>query len=168
MMDSEHEAERLQRVYGDYEAGGRARHWQHNSRGSAYIERERDRAVVSSLGAAGLWPPKGYRILDLGCGRGSLMKRFEEWGASAHEIIGVDLLAERLQDGLRDLPGRRFVLADAASRSLADQSFRLVIAFTLFSSVISDSVAADVAAEMDRVVEPRGAVLWYDIRVPNL
>jgi len=36
------------------------------------------------------------------------------------------------------------------------------ICSTLFSSVLDDDVAQSIAAEIDRALVPRGAVLWFD------
>jgi hypothetical protein len=42
-----------------------------------------------------------------------------------------------------------------------------VLAVTVFSSIFDTSMAANVAGEIERVLRPGGALLWYDFRYDN-
>lgn len=89
----------------------------------------------------------------------------------------ADLVSEetlRWSDG-RDCPMRAraepwvdFRTADAAELPTSDESFDLVLAFTLFTSIPDASKRAAVAREVQRVLRPRGALLWYDFWVNPL
>lgn len=48
-----------------------------------------------------------------------------------------------------------------------DESFELVVASTVFTSILDDEVRRRVADEVTRVLRPGGALLWYDFRVDN-
>jgi SAM-dependent methyltransferase len=47
------------------------------------------------------------------------------------------------------------------------ERFGLVLAFTLFSSILDPVLSAAVAGDIARVLRPGGRVLWYDLRRPN-
>jgi ubiquinone/menaquinone biosynthesis C-methylase UbiE len=48
-----------------------------------------------------------------------------------------------------------------------DTSFDLVLLFTVFSSILDGQMAHNVACEVTRILQPGGAVLWYDFRYNN-
>lgn len=162
------ELDRIERVYAGYSQDPRVRRrWSADNRGNALIERERDRAVQTALSRVDLWPPVGVRMLDLGCGDGHVLRRFRRWGARSGDLVGVDLLGERLLQGRRADPDLSLVRASGTSLPFRDRSFRAVILFTVMSSVLDEPVAAQIAGEVDRVLETSGFVLWYDVRVRN-
>lgn len=164
----ESERARLERVFREYRADERyRRRWDPANPGNARIEREREESIRRLLLEAGLWPPTGYRILDLGCGTGRPLARFVDWGANPEQLVGVDLLAENVEIARQSYPVIRFVAADATALDLPNEHFRLVVAFTVFSSVLDGATAGLIASEIDRVLEPGGSVLWYDYRLSH-
>jgi hypothetical protein len=56
---------------------------------------------------------------------------------------------------------------DARHRPWEDNSFDLVSQFTLFTSILSDTVKKQIAQEMLRVVKATGVILWFDFRFNN-
>jgi ubiquinone/menaquinone biosynthesis C-methylase UbiE len=56
---------------------------------------------------------------------------------------------------------------NAAALSFDAATFDLILFFTVFSSVLDDSLRQDMAAEALRVLKPGGAIVWYDLRLPN-
>jgi SAM-dependent methyltransferase len=44
------------------------------------------------------------------------------------------------------------------------RSFDLVLAYTIFSSILDRVMAANVASEITRVLRPGGGIVWYDFR----
>ena len=60
-----------------------------------------------------------------------------------------------------------FVQAEGSRLPFPAERFDLVLTFTLFSSVRDIGLARAVAGEIARVLRPGGAVLWYDMRLPN-
>lgn len=54
--------------------------------------------------------PRGSRVLDLGCGSGSLLASFEDRG---WDRVGVDISASGIEQARRQYPTVTFVLADA-------------------------------------------------------
>ncbi|MDQ6959169.1 MAG: class I SAM-dependent methyltransferase [Mariprofundaceae bacterium] len=103
------------------------------------------------------WVARGYcqgRMLDLGCGEGSLLEAAGLCG------IGVDLHPERLSLAARKK--LRVALADGSQLPFADHSFDTVICMEVLEHVPS---MAGVMSEVHRVLKPGGH--WI-ISVPNV
>ena len=69
--------------------------WSPTNWGNQGVLQERDRTLLEQLVKSGFLPLDEWQILDLGCGTGGLIARFQKWGARAENLFGVDLLAER-------------------------------------------------------------------------
>ncbi len=100
----------------------------------------------------------GVRVLEIGSGRGSLLKWLIDQGADAR---GIEVSAERIAESRRlygDLP---LQLTDGAQLPFTDHAFDLVVSFDVFEH-IPDSDAH--LREVARVLRPRGA---YLLQTPN-
>jgi SAM-dependent methyltransferase len=166
--DPDGEAERIGRVYERYRSSPShvARHTSANP-GNRAIVAERDRAVDGLLREIGLAPLAGRRVLDVGCGFGHELARMEALGASAADMFGVDVVPERVGRAKQAFPLIDFRVGNAEALEFPDESFDLVLCYTLFSSILDDEPARHVAAEIERVLRPGGALAWFDIRYPN-
>ena len=60
-----------------------------------------------------------------------------------------------------------FCRANAEQLGFPDGAFDLVLLFTVFTSILDDRMARSVAREVERVLKPGGAVVWYDFRYDN-
>jgi len=108
------------------------------------------------------------KILDVGCGRGFWLRQFIQWGAKPENLFGVDVLEERIQAGKELCPsGVKLELADASDLDFENNTFDLILQFTVFTSILNQQMKQEVAAEMSRVLKPGGAILWYDYFVSN-
>ncbi len=125
------------------------------------------RRVISVLSRDGLLPLEGRKIADIGCGTGDWLLEFMQWGARAGDLFGIDLNSARVEAARKRIPGANLETGEASALPLADGSIDLVCQFTAFSSVLDDGMKQAMAAEMLRVVRPKGAILWYDLRVDN-
>lgn len=164
--DRNHET-RIRAVYGHYDATPAERRKRELSNpGNAAITRDRDQRIERTL--AGLFGDLGaVRVLDVGCGRGALLGWLAARGAAAENLHGIDLLEDRIADGRRLNPGLDLRCGDARHLPFADKSMDLIVCSTIFSSIVEPEVAEQAAGEIRRVLAPGGAVLWYDVRMPN-
>jgi Methyltransferase domain len=48
-----------------------------------------------------------------------------------------------------------------------DESFDVLLAFTVFSSILDPALKVAISAQMQRVLRPAGVILWHDLRVNN-
>jgi ubiquinone/menaquinone biosynthesis C-methylase UbiE len=136
--------------------------------GHLFMIQERERQVLRSLRARGAGSLPMTKILDVGCGNGYWLHEFIKWGARPENIVGVDLLPERIQAARRRCPETvQFHCGNAARLNFPDSSFDLVIQSTVFTSILNCDLRHQIANEMIRVVKPGGAILWYDFHVRN-
>lgn len=160
-LDVEHA--RVQAAYGRRDARRDARLYSYFNRANLFSIQERERRVLALLAAHGLSDLASLRILEVGCGSGFWLRQFIQWGARPENLAGVDLLHSRVVQGRQLCPAAVFLgCQNAQQLGLAANSFDLVVASTVFSSILDGNVRAQVAAEILRVLRRGGAVLWYD------
>jgi ubiquinone/menaquinone biosynthesis C-methylase UbiE len=121
-------------------------------------------AMISRRLGAGL---RSARVLDVGCGRGDWLVWLRGLGVADHNLHGVDLLADRIASAQKAHPTFAFVQANAEEFDGDDASFDLVVCSTLFSSILDPGMATRVARNIDRILAPGGAIIWYDFRYRN-
>ncbi len=165
---SDHEVQRLQEVYREYEARDLgATRWGEQNRGNRTIMAERRRVMRALLGSHGLLPLGTREVLEVGCGSGHVLAGLQDLGAAPERLHGVDLLPGRIAEARRAHPGLDIRQANAEQLPFADASFDLVLLFVVFSSILDATMQRNVAAECARVLRPGGHVLWYDFRYDN-
>ncbi len=162
------EVQRLRAVYRQYaEQNLAASKWSPHNRGNQAIIRERDWLLAKLLDKAGLLPLGQRRVLDVGCGTGGVLAGFQHWGATPKNLVGVDLLAERISMAQRSFPDMSFQQANAEDLPFSDSSFDLIVLYTVLSSVLSAEMSLHIVRQVARVLRPGGAIAWYDFRIRN-
>jgi ubiquinone/menaquinone biosynthesis C-methylase UbiE len=167
-METYAEVRRLKAVYQAYaQRKLGASKWSPTNWGNQAILQERDRTLLKQLGKSGFLPLDERRILDVGCGSGGLIARFQTWGARAENLFGVDLLAERIHMAKERFPGLSFQQVNAEALTFENEAFDLVALFTVLSSILSTEMTRNLVQEVKRVLRPGGAIAWYDFRMNN-
>jgi ubiquinone/menaquinone biosynthesis C-methylase UbiE len=128
----------------------------------------RQRALLRLLRDEGLWPLAGKDILEVGCGNGGVLLELLGYGADPQKLHGADLLAERAAVARQRLPHLPISAASGTALPYPDDSFDLVLQFTVFSSILDQGICYTVANEIRRVLRPGGAILWYDFWINPL
>lgn len=128
---------------------------------------DRDRQLGQALRRSLAVPLDAAEILDVGCGEGGMLAWLQEAGARSEHLNGIDLLPTRIERAREGYPDFNFRVANAEEIPFASGRFDLLIVMTVFSSILSQRMAENVAAEMTRVLRPGGLILWYDMRYPN-
>ena len=123
----------------------------------------RGRETLALLHSAGYTSIKDACILELGCGAGGVLLELLGYGANAEQLHGVDLLPKRVSAAHEKLPHLPLAVADGQRLPYPSGSFDLVLAFTVFTSILDKRVKQAMAHDMLRVVNrSHGIILWYD------
>ena len=104
------------------------------------------------------------RLLDIGCGRGTLMRTLDEQVGFEQAPVGLDLspkmLAMARHDQRRDSSPRDLVRGSATHLPFADNSFTLVTAGYIVKHLSTPELES-LLSEVHRVLAPRGlALIW--------
>ena len=161
------ESERIARAYEQLEARGGSR-WSLTNPGNRTILAERRREFRRLLREAGFTPLGERKVLEVGSGTGGELAWLTELGASPGCLTGVDLLPDRVATARREHPQLDFRQGNAEHLEFGDAAFDLVMAITIFSSILDRGMADNVASEIVRVMRPGGALLWYDVRYDSV
>ena len=127
----------------------------------------RKRVAATLLHRSGVFPTVGDSCLEIGIGTLGWLGELISWGVHETDIHGIDLQASRVERAREILPGSDLQNGDASALPWADNSFHLVIASTVVSSILQQDVRRLVAGEITRVLMPGGALLWYDFAFNN-
>jgi len=128
---------------------------------------ERRRLAARLLDRAGAFPGVHTPCLEVGYGRLGWLGELVAWGVAEPRLAGVELDGERAARAREVLPAADLRVGDASSLPWPAESFGLVVASTVFTSVLEAATRRRMAAEIVRVLRPGGALLWYDFRVDN-
>ena len=163
------EIERIRTVYDGYRKNdSKKKLWSRDNPGNQYIVAERWNYIRKVLhGRYSDHSKYDAKVLDIGCGAGTILAEFRELGLKDDNLHGVDVIEMRVKQARQNYPTLNFELANAESLPYPAGIFDLVIFFTVFSSVLDVSVKRNIAREAARVLKEDGAVLWYDFRYNN-
>ncbi len=128
---------------------------------------ERKRVAAELLIQHGKFPGTATRCLEIGYGRLGWLGDLISWGVSEQSLFGIELDEERASVARDRLPLANLVTGDASTMPWSDGYFDLVIMSTVLSSISDTSIWKMISVEIDRVLAAGGAILLYDIAVPN-
>jgi ubiquinone/menaquinone biosynthesis C-methylase UbiE len=138
--------------------------WRH---AAAFMSSERKRKAAIMLHDAGVFPGGSSRCLEIGFGWQGWLGDLVTWSVQEANIHGIELDSVRVAHAQKILPAADLRTGDATNLPWSSESFDLVIASTVFTSILDRDVRRLAASEIVRVLAPGGALLWYDFRVNN-
>jgi ubiquinone/menaquinone biosynthesis C-methylase UbiE len=107
-------------------------------------------------------PEEGMKVLEVGCGTGTNLALFAGKGC---KISGIDMAQPMLDQAKKKLGEKADLrLGDASDMPFDDNSFDLVIAFLTLHEM-PRQVRSAVVADMARVVNPKGRLLFVDFNM---
>ena len=129
---------------------------------------ERQQAWREMWAEQGLHDLSALRLVEVGSGAGGNLAELMALGFAPEHLQGIELLPERHQHARATLPAAlKLTLGDASTAHIAPASQDLVLASTLFSSLLDRDFQQSMADTMWHWLKPGGAVLWYDFIVNN-
>ena len=134
---------------------------------SRFMLEGRNRKAAFMLHQAGVFPKLGDKCLEVGFGTIGWLAELLLWRMRESDLHGIDLSESRTRKAQESLSAADLRVGDASELPWHDNTFHLVIASTLFTSVLDSGVRRMVADEITRVLVPGGALLWYDFAFNN-
>ncbi len=108
------------------------------------------------------------KLLEIGCGSGKNILKFIELGFNPENIIGNELLEERLIHTKKILPASvKIISGNALDLELMNNSFDIVFQSTVFTSILDDKFKQALANKIWDLAKPGGGILWYDFIYDN-
>jgi SAM-dependent methyltransferase len=127
----------------------------------------RRRAAATLLREAGAFPKSTDGCLEIGFGSLGWLGELVSWGVRENNLHGIELDPVRARQACEVLPGADLRVGDATQLPWKSESFQLVVASTVFTSILDSNVRQAVAREIGRVLVVGGALLWYDFTIDN-
>lgn len=162
----EQEQERIRDVYRAWHGGtALARYaWHRPEILQQVAARARGFAHMLSRTVGGDLAP--LHILDVGCGSGNFLRQLIDWGATPGQLTGTELQHDRLAYArMHTAGGVHWHLGGLDE--LAPCTYDLVSAQTVFSSILDNSLRAELAAQMWQALRPGGWCMVFDFRYNN-
>ncbi|MBL0720693.1 methyltransferase domain-containing protein [Piscinibacter sp. Jin2] len=134
---------------------------------------ERQRALAGLLREAARRDPRwadltALRLTEVGCGNGGNLLELLRLGLRPEHLTALELLPERAASARDVLPaGLAVIEGDACIAPVEPGSQDLVLASTVFSSLLDAAFQQRLADAMWRWLRPGGAVLCYDFAFDN-
>jgi ubiquinone/menaquinone biosynthesis C-methylase UbiE len=132
-----------------------------------FLRAGRERAAAALLRRTAAFPAAGSPCLEIGYGTGGWLPDLLCWGLAEGDLHGVEIDARRAAAARQRFPSADLRVGDATELPWPSGEFRLVVASTVFTSILDADVRRLVAEESWRVLAPGGALLWYDFRISN-
>jgi ubiquinone/menaquinone biosynthesis C-methylase UbiE len=126
-----------------------------------------ERRLLALLKRHGLADLAAAKVLDVGCGDGGNLRRFVEYGARPENLSGIDLMAHRIQRARTLHPTIDWRTGSAHELPYPNNTFDLVLIFTVLSSILDGEVRRKIADEIMRVCKPGGFALCHDLAYSN-
>jgi ubiquinone/menaquinone biosynthesis C-methylase UbiE len=158
------EIDRIRRAYAEYQRDGR---WNDPNPAYALMQQQRNEALRQVLTTRLERPLAQCRVLEVGCGNGDILAWLNQCGVPSTGLVGIDLLPNVVEMARLRHPSLSFQEGNAERLPFTDSLFDVVLVSTVFSSILDEITAANVAREIARVTKADGAVAWYDLRYPN-
>jgi SAM-dependent methyltransferase len=98
-------------------------------------------------------PLEGRRILDVGCGIGTYVRRFRSF---SDEVFGIDVAPDRVLRGAAELPN--LMLASSDALPFPSASFDVVLLNEVIEHVRNDRATM---VELARILKPGGHAIFY-------
>lgn len=161
------EITRIKTAYAKRDSGGKKSLYSVFNPDSLFISQQREKALISLLKRHGMTDLSDKKILEIGCGKGNVLRDFISYGARPENCYGIDLLPDRIEEAVRLSPNINFRCCSAENIICGDGELDMVLVFTVFTSILDRSMKKRIAHEVLRTLKPGGVIIWYDYHMDN-
>lgn len=127
----------------------------------------RNRTAAIMLQLLDVFPKAGDQCLEVGYGTLGWLTELISWGVRESDVHGIEVDPARAAKARASLPAADLRIGDAVELPWDNDSLQLIVASTLFTSILDPNVGRLIADEITRVLAPGGALLWYDFAYNN-
>lgn len=124
-------------------------------------------AIIRMLEKHNFADIKKKKIIDIGCGNGSLIRFFSDCRCSHEGLYGIDLREDIIMQGKNINPSIDISTSNAEELSFSESSFDIVCLQTVFSSVENVKMREKIVERINYLLKPNGLIIWYDFRYNN-
>lgn len=135
--------------------------------GAQFMSVMRKRIAATLLHEAGAFPGRASQCLEIGYGSLGWLGDLVGWGVPETNLHGIELDEVRARRAKETLPAADLRIGDATSLPWPSGTFDLIVASTVFTSILDVGMRRALAREITRVLAPQGAFLWYDLMRNN-
>jgi SAM-dependent methyltransferase len=128
---------------------------------------ERQRVMLQIFASFGLVSFGDMKLVEVGCGAGGNLLEFLRLGFQPQNLIGIELLEDRVARARKALPHGIVRAGDAASTDIPVATQDVIFQSVVFSSLLDDAFQEKLANRMWSWLKPGGGVLWYDFTYNN-
>lgn len=102
------------------------------------------------------------KILDVGCGKGTVTRLFAEFTGNPNNISGIDLSEYRIQSAQKFTQNIKYVLGDIVTGYEFKEKFRLITAFDVFMHFEKEEQINRALCNIYRSLDSKGFFVWFD------
>lgn len=129
---------------------------------------EKERALIKWIYDAKIHPIENKRLLEIGCGTGANLLQFIRLGFDPANLVGNELLEDRVTVARKKLPQEiKIIPGDASEINMASNTVDIVYQSMVFTSILDMNFRLKLARRMWELVKPGGGILWYDFIYDN-
>jgi len=132
-----------------------------------YLYYERTMVLIDALRKLRIRSLRGMKVVDVGCGGGTLLRYLFDFGVKPKDCFGIDVLEDALHGARQLTPNVSFSVASAALLPFEDAAFDLAFQSMVFTSVLDSRIKRAIASEVLRVLRKGGRFVWYDFMYDN-
>ena len=131
-------------------------------------EQEKERILIKWINTCSIFPVEEKRLLEIGCGSGGNLLQFLRLGFSPENLVGNELLQDRINKAGKRLPaGLNLLPGNALDLTIQECQFDIVFQSMVFSSILDEKFKFQLAKRMWGWVKEGGGILWYDFIYDN-
>lgn len=127
---------------------------------------ERERALISLYKKLGR-DVSTLKVLEIGSGSGINILKMIEMGFKPENITGIELIKERADSSRKKLSSEVKIINNDALEYEYEEKYDLIFQFVVFSSILDDDFRKRLANKMESLLNPGGAIIWYDFIYNN-